>query len=444
MNEEDVRKKVDLIDAIIKRNYILDFDPNDPIENKLQQLVNWLVRNSTSELDRAVSLSMRANETAIFSANLLYYLKEVHEKANKVAIASSEMTSAVDDIKNSSENIHVQVLDALDMTTLDEQQSTNVKGKMDEIIKSVERTGMSVATLNGFSAQISSIVETIKKIAAQTNLLALNATIEASRAGDAGKGFAVVASEVKELSNQTAEATKKISDILSNLQAEMSTITQSMEDSSVAVEDGNNAVEYLINKVNMIRNGIHEVSRSTDVISNALTNQVNALEETADGNTGIAENTAQGVTNTENIVKSMKIMEGMITNQLSSLTNLEIPSKIIKLAKSDHVIWKKRLANMIVGQEGLNSEELANHHSCRLGKWYDSVTDKRLQQDPNFQRLLEPHKLVHAYGIEAVRLYNAGNVKESLECITKVEEASQDVLKYLTALETSMENYAAA
>lgn len=68
-------------------------------------------------------------------------------------------------------------------------------------------------------AQVGSVAEQIDKIAKQTNLLALNATIEAARAGDAGKGFAVVAGEVKALSNQTAQATAEVSEVVNNLRA---------------------------------------------------------------------------------------------------------------------------------------------------------------------------------------------------------------------------------
>ncbi|UOY00790.1 methyl-accepting chemotaxis protein [Blastococcus sp. PRF04-17] len=67
-----------------------------------------------------------------------------------------------------------------------------------------------ITSLTTSSAEIKEIIAMIDAIAAQTRLLALNATIEAARAGEAGKGFAVVASEVKDLADQTGQATLRV------------------------------------------------------------------------------------------------------------------------------------------------------------------------------------------------------------------------------------------
>lgn len=67
--------------------------------------------------------------------------------------------------------------------------------------------------------KIAKVGALIEAIAQQTNLLALNATIEAARAGIAGRGFSVVAAEVKNLSQQTAAATKAIGDHVASIQS---------------------------------------------------------------------------------------------------------------------------------------------------------------------------------------------------------------------------------
>jgi methyl-accepting chemotaxis protein len=83
--------------------------------------------------------------------------------------------------------------------------------------------GSAMTELRHSSAQIEQIVGLIDRVAAQTRLLALNATIEAARAGSAGRGFAVVATEVKQLSDETERATKKIIDQVNDVRARTGT-----------------------------------------------------------------------------------------------------------------------------------------------------------------------------------------------------------------------------
>jgi methyl-accepting chemotaxis protein len=67
-----------------------------------------------------------------------------------------------------------------------------------------------VETMATLSRTVSEVTKMIDAIARQTRMLALNANIEAARAGEAGNGVAAVANEVKQLSQQTADATRVI------------------------------------------------------------------------------------------------------------------------------------------------------------------------------------------------------------------------------------------
>lgn len=85
------------------------------------------------------------------------------------------------------------------------------------------------------------VIGFINKVSQQTNLLGLNAAIEAARAGEHGRGFAVVATEVRKLSEDSVEATKKINDILGNIELSMQHIINGIEQTaSVAVKHTKN------------------------------------------------------------------------------------------------------------------------------------------------------------------------------------------------------------
>ena len=111
---------------------------------------------------------------------------------------------------------------------------------IDNISREVSYNGERVNVLLESSAQISEIIHLIKGIADNTNLLALNASIEAARAGEQGKGFAVVADEVRKLAEQSAGATDKIINILTDLQKEIHLAKESNDQQINIIEASKN------------------------------------------------------------------------------------------------------------------------------------------------------------------------------------------------------------
>jgi methyl-accepting chemotaxis protein len=123
-----------------------------------------------------------------------------------------------------------------------------------------------------------------------------------------------------------------------------------------------------------------------------------------------------------------------IGQMLARFANLSLDDKVLRLAKADHVIWKKKLVDMSVGRISLKADELSDHHTCRLGKWYYGEGAARYGSNPAFRHLEGPHAAVHRHGKEAARLFGMGKLHEALAEIEKVEAASVEVLADLDKL----------
>lgn len=436
---QSLEKGADLVRClalILAGDYTVLPQGADALSEAVRKITTKLSTNAQEELSRVVNLSIQASETAIFSAHMLSNLKKVDHEAQAIAAAAEEMVATVQSISSFGGNISKQAQDAEQAVNAGAAASSKAVQTMHHITESVQDTVRKVNILAEFSQRIGKISGDIKKIADQTNLLALNATIEAARAGEAGKGFAVVAGEVKNLAAQTKTSTDEINTIITQLQNEVKTVLTSMQGSAAAVEEGQAAINEVGKQMEEIHQRIDEVTRNTANISTTLTEQGQASQEVAKGITMIAASSGKSVEGIEKIVVAMDAVEKLISAQIGKLAELNVPDKVIKLAQSDHVLWKKRLANMIVGREGLKAEELSNHHTCRLGKWYDKVEDPKYKNNSVFQQLIAPHKLVHEHGIQAVRYFNSGQLDKALHEVEKVEAASKDVLSMLVQLES--------
>ncbi len=422
------------LQAAIAGDYTHSASGSDQISHLINTLIDKLKHTTLDDLDRSVKLSISTNEAAISSARLMSGLKLVDDKAQSIAAAAEQMGASVLHIHKYGSDIARETRETRHVTELGSEAVHESMKKMDDISSSVNDTVSKVESLISFSRRIVTISENIKNIAFQTNLLSLNASVEAARAGDAGKGFAVVANEVRNLASSTSTATKQIEELVVQLQDEIDSISQSMTRSADAVGHGLESIRAADVQMKSISDKIELVDSNASQISMALEEQGQASSMVANGITDVATHTARCVSDIENIVEAMDGFESSVSEQLGKLAELEVPGKVLRLAQSDHVIWKKRLANMIVGREGLNPNELSNHNTCRLGKWYNQVTDSNFRNNSAFRALEHPHRLVHDHGIRAVRYFNDGDSEAALAEIRRVEEASREVLSILAHL----------
>lgn len=247
-----------------------------------------------------------------------------------------------------------------------------------QISNDSQEASTSVDNLKSATAGINDFVNIIKGISDQTNLLALNAAIEAARAGEQGRGFAVVADEVRTLAQRSAEASNEISNL---------------------IEQVNQQMEQVIE-------GIHQVGEKSSEIN---------------------ESTATIETTADNIVSVSQKMYSVISNSTADA--------FIQTVKMDHIVWKLEVYQVMLGMSDKTVENFADHHSCRLGKWYFTGEGAEKYANYNaFKQLDAPHAQVHTYGLSALKAMQVGDMAQTVKDLSIMESASVEVVNLLTSL----------
>ena len=107
---------------------------------------------------------------------------------------------------------------------------------------------------------------------------------------------------------------------------------------------------------------------------------------------------------------------------------------LLHKAQSDHEAFVAGVMKVLDGQSPNRAADLANHHTCRLGKWYDSVSDATILSCSAFADLMPPHQRVHEAGKRAVAAHWAGKKAEADQAAQDLRQASQDVIALLVKL----------
>jgi methyl-accepting chemotaxis protein len=197
-------------------------------------------------------------------------------------------------------------------------------GEMELIASSVRESAAVIQDLGQQSAQISTIVSSIKEIADQTNLLALNAAIEAARAGETGRGFAVVADEVRKLAERTAKATDEITGMVAAIQKGTRLAVETMNEGVTRVEGGVELAGQAGASMEQIRAGATQVVDAVADISAALREQGAASNEIARSVEHIAQMAEQNSAAVRDTANTAQRLEGLAQHLRDEVAHFHI------------------------------------------------------------------------------------------------------------------------
>ncbi|WMT39868.1 methyl-accepting chemotaxis protein [Paenibacillus sp. D2_2] len=394
------------------------------IETNSQIIEELIQMDKVKPLIDSVSLTLQE------TINISSATQELTASINEVADQSVQLSDQSDEMMKQAKRVQHTIREALNDFSVSAQEVSDASQQFEEFLQ--------------YIYNITDIIDLIRNVADQTNLLALNASIEAARAGEQGLGFAVVASQVRKLSEETKQAVGQITQVTSKVLETANTIGEGTKlmGSQIAkrVEVTNGAISGL----DQIMDQIESFSEFTANVASIVEQQAAATSDITDRTTIMlghqeeiqqyAMATGSDIYNVSKKVNSLRMESLNINSHLSDI-------QILRTVKTDHLLWRWRVYNSLLGLHHDNNESDKDGKLCRLGKWYEqNKNNHKLASLPSFQALVEPHARVHHLAEEALESIRINRRDQAESLIIELEQASQNVVHVLEQLKQEMIN----
>ncbi|WP_448188792.1 methyl-accepting chemotaxis protein [Azospirillum sp. sgz301742] len=278
----------------------------------LETMAETVERETRTAVDR---IAERSREMNVSAGSMAESAVLVNGNAQSVASAAQQALANAQTVASATEQLTASIGEISTQIA----QATVVSRTA---VEQERHTQAAIQQLNQAVGEIGAAATLINSIASQTNLLALNATIEAARAGEAGKGFAVVAGEVKNLANQTAQATEDITGQIARVQAGTAAAIGAVE-----------AIGSAIRNMDQISDGVaaamEEQAAATQEIARTIAETAHAAHEVS---TRIAEVSREANT-TEGRASDVYAGTALVAEGIDELRRVLV--RIVRTATSD-------------------------------------------------------------------------------------------------------------
>ena len=249
------------------------------LKNSFHKMVENL-RRMNSEIHEEISILVSS------TSEIMAATAQGTSSAAQTASSVSQTTATMEEIKA----ISTQTMEKAQMLG---QMAERTRQEGEHGTKSLEQTAVAmrlirerveaiattILALSEQTQQVGEITTAVSTLAQQSKMLALNASIEAAKAGEAGKGFAVVAAEVKDLAEQSQQATLQVQKILEDIRHATDKAVMATEEGTKQADAGMGLVERTTEVVQKLSQVIHETSVASQQIVAAVRQESSGVDQ---------------------------------------------------------------------------------------------------------------------------------------------------------------------
>jgi len=311
----------------------------------LRNLVGNIQNVSTSLAAQSQQLFRATDESTQTLTQVVTTINEMAQGNSDQALMVQGTTDAIKAVNDivSKATVKTSVAadkasESIDLAVAGQKALERQSQKIEENNKYTSSVGESIQELAAMADEIRNIVGVIDQITGQTNLLSLNASIEAARAGEAGRGFAVVAEEIRKLAEQSSNSTKKIENIVNNINSKieetvhnMNKVKESVQVMEMSAADTNDSFDKIFSSITElaqivrdVNDAFEEINNKTQEVADQATNISAVVEEAAASMEEISASSEEQLASMETIAQSSGQLENMAKELLSQVKRFKI------------------------------------------------------------------------------------------------------------------------
>ncbi|WP_411349489.1 methyl-accepting chemotaxis protein [Paenibacillus sp. WLX2291] len=326
------------------------------LQNQRDQLDALLgeVEQSAERLhDFGLGLQQNVQDTNRLGRELNVGFGEIAGGVSSQAVSINEVNES---IQHSESFIHDIDEAAVQMNRLAEKAAVltrsggehvqRLHGSVGTVATVMDNTHTAMDQFREYAADIFTVLESIEGIARQTNMLSFNAGIEAARAGEHGRGFAVVASEIRNLANDSQQATLNISEILNRVNQQLEVVGSGITEGREVIGGIQEAAGETGRLFGRILDETVMVSSHSADISRKIAELIEALKHSVMEIGSISAVTEQSSSSIEQIHSSLHLQTERVDSIANSFDQLQHLIQLLNrsLSQSDTASAQPHLA----------------------------------------------------------------------------------------------------